>query len=323
MRQAKYLLSMVLVVALAFPSNGQTRKPSKSAGTTLSNLERSEEGRGSGGNPHEIIEEGKPSGILTPEIEQDLSARDGVSPPHAPVAIPLKILRFANYRFSQRDTNGDGRLSPAEWPEAKDIWETVDRNKDGSVTLEEYTQWLARFGAGRRIRLQLPLLAQGQMFMQGTSPGQASEKSVVGFSHGTEEKQAGESRTPLVPPLSGSGAQSSSGPVRDSGKYFVPPEQLPAGLPAWFFQADRDGDGQIVVAEFIATGGPERLTEFQRWDHDGDGVITPEEVLAGARPSTPPERSSAPSEPAPATEDSRPNASDSVPAEESSQGSQT
>ncbi len=309
---------MVLVVGITFPSNAQIQKPSEAAGATLFSLDRSEQQRDSGESSQKIIEEEKASPVLVPEIEQDSSVRTGASPPHSPVAIPLKILRFANYRFSQRDTNGDGRLSPGEWTEAKDIWETVDRDKDGSVTLEEYTQWLARFGAGRRIRLQLPLLAQGQMFMHGTSPGQASEKSVLGFSRAIEEKQAGESRAPLVPPLSGSGTQTSSGAVRTGGRYFVPPEQLPPGLPAWFFQADRDGDGQIVVAEFIANGGPERLTEFQRWDHDSDGVITPEEALAGARPSTPPQRPSAPSEPVPAPEDSPPNATDSVPAEESS-----
>jgi len=323
MRQAKYLLSMVLLAAITLPSNGQIQKPSEAARATLYNLERSEQGGGSGESSQKVIEQEKPSPTSASGIEEGSSVRTGATPRHGPVAIPLKILRFASYRFSQRDTNGDGRLSPGEWPEAKDIWETVDRDKDGSVTLEEYAQWLARFGTGRRIRLQLPLLAQGQMFMHGITPERVSEKSVLGSSHAIEEKQAGESRTPLVPPLSGSGTQSSSGPVRNGGKYFVPPEQLPPGLPAWFFRADRDGDGQIVVAEFIANGGPERLTEFQRWDHDGDGVITPEEVLVGARPSTSPQRPSGPSEPVPATEDSPPNATDSVPAEESSQGSNT
>jgi Ca2+-binding EF-hand superfamily protein len=256
----------------------------------------------------ELMEEVTAVPILPAQNAEDSSSRNGGGAPQAPVTPSLKIMRFANYRFSHRDGNRDGRLSPEEWPEGKEIWETVDRDRNGTVSLEEYGQWLARFAAGRRIRLRLPLLAEGEMSSRGIYPDQLPQDQFIrGSSPRPGGILAGEGRSPLVPPLSGSGAQTRSAETPRRPKYFVAPEQLPVGLPSWFFGADRDGDGQITLAEFIADGGPERVTEFQRWDHNGDGVITPEEVLAGARPGTPAQKASGSSEPTPATEEVEPD----------------
>ena len=43
-------------------------------------------------------------------------------------------------RFRQLDTNGDGRLGPTERQRGGTILDTLDRDKDGYVTLREYDQ---------------------------------------------------------------------------------------------------------------------------------------------------------------------------------------
>jgi Ca2+-binding EF-hand superfamily protein len=55
----------------------------------------------------------------------------------------------------------------------------------------------------------------------------------------------------------------------------VPP--LDRNLPPWFKQIDQDGDGQITLAEWRASG--RSLDEFRGYDLNDDGVITADEVL--------------------------------------------
>ena len=56
---------------------------------------------------------------------------------------------------------------------------------------------------------------------------------------------------------------------------------LPPELPAWFFELDRDGDGQVSMAEFAKDEEwtDERLSEFMAYDANNDGFIEPAEVL--------------------------------------------
>jgi Ca2+-binding EF-hand superfamily protein len=52
---------------------------------------------------------------------------------------------------------------------------------------------------------------------------------------------------------------------------------LMKGLPAWFLELDRDGDGQITLQEWL--DGDLELDLFREYDRNNDGVITAEEVL--------------------------------------------
>ena len=56
---------------------------------------------------------------------------------------------------------------------------------------------------------------------------------------------------------------------------------LPEGLPGWFEQLDRDGDGQVAMSEYAERWTDSLVEEFLKWDANGDGVITPEEALRG------------------------------------------
>jgi len=58
------------------------------------------------------------------------------------------------------------------------------------------------------------------------------------------------------------------------------PRTLPAGLPSWFAERDRDKDGQLGMYEWPA----DQYAEFEKYDRNHDGFVTAEEVLKVLRP---------------------------------------
>ncbi|HQR07194.1 MAG TPA: EF-hand domain-containing protein [Gemmatales bacterium] len=50
---------------------------------------------------------------------------------------------------------------------------------------------------------------------------------------------------------------------------------LPSGLPSWFTDNDKDGDGQLTMNEWPG----DRFEEFTKYDRNGDGIITIEEAM--------------------------------------------
>ncbi len=53
--------------------------------------------------------------------------------------------------------------------------------------------------------------------------------------------------------------------------------KLPPNLPKWFIELDKDGDGQVSLAEWRRAG--KEIEEFQKYDRNDDGLLTPAEVL--------------------------------------------
>jgi Ca2+-binding EF-hand superfamily protein len=53
--------------------------------------------------------------------------------------------------------------------------------------------------------------------------------------------------------------------------------KLPPNLPKWFAELDKDGDGQVSLAEWRRAG--KDIEEFQKYDRNDDGLLTPQEVL--------------------------------------------
>src|SRR5262249_31046705 len=53
--------------------------------------------------------------------------------------------------------------------------------------------------------------------------------------------------------------------------------KLPPNLPKWFIELDKDGDGQVSLAEWRRAG--KGIEEFQKYDRNDDGLLTPQEVL--------------------------------------------
>jgi len=75
------------------------------------------------------------------------------------------------------------------------------------------------------------------------------------------------------------GAASAVVPLCGSGRFRSATERLPKGLPDSFLQKDRDGDGQVWMAEWTTAWTEAEAARFQQFDLSGDGVITPEECL--------------------------------------------
>ncbi len=51
------------------------------------------------------------------------------------------------------------------------------------------------------------------------------------------------------------------------------------GLPAWFFELDKDRDGQVAMSEFAVEWTDARMAEFASLDTNGDALLTPSEVI--------------------------------------------
>jgi Ca2+-binding EF-hand superfamily protein len=66
---------------------------------------------------------------------------------------------------------------------------------------------------------------------------------------------------------------------KPSYRFKTPAERLPAGLPDWFSRNDADGDGQIKMSEYSTSWTKTKAQEFKEYDLNGDGIITPQEYL--------------------------------------------
>jgi len=183
----------------------------------------------------------------------------------------------------QHDANGDGRLAATEWP-APDAWPAEqDADRDGLLAVEELAQYIAQYGTHRRIRL-MPATFGGALPLPSLLRPGESENPQLGEASGPEMVEAADEATDAEPSAAPADREAEQDHLRDR-KYFVLPSRLPAGLPDWFRKGDRDGDGQVTLAEYAAVGSPSADKEFARLDRNRDGLITPREVLG--RPVTP------------------------------------
>ena len=77
-----------------------------------------------------------------------------------------------------------------------------------------------------------------------------------------------------------SGSKSSAS--RKTYRFLPPAERLPKGLPSWFGDKDKNGDGQVMMSEYASSWTTSSTAEFTKLDQNGDGVITAREALAGS-----------------------------------------
>jgi Ca2+-binding EF-hand superfamily protein len=145
--------------------------------------------------------------------------------------------QWAEGMFRRLDTNGDGLLNNDEMPE--ELRAERDKWDTNKDGFIDLNEFKAYFAA------------RVQQRMQENAAGQDPNSVVVLEPASTEE----EDKKPVV---------------YRAGK-------LPKELPGWFQQLDTDGDGQIGVYEWKASGRP--MSEFEAMDRNGDGFLTVEEVL--------------------------------------------
>ncbi len=65
---------------------------------------------------------------------------------------------------------------------------------------------------------------------------------------------------------------------KKSYRFLPAKERLPKEIPGWFTSKDRDGDGQVAMAEYSSRWSDRDAEAFARYDANGDGFITPEEA---------------------------------------------
>jgi hypothetical protein len=194
-----------------------------------------------------------------------------------PMAIPVKVLRYAGHLVEKYDADGDGRLQPEEWKQMDGNPAAADRDGDGLIAVEELARHIADYGAVRRIRLMPSAAEAAERFPSLLSEGLAASGP------------AGRSGQTVARSPDGSGDDLAETPAIDAPgvasprRFTVNPSRLPPGLPAWFLRLDSDGDGQLTQSEFAPTGSPAALQEFDTYDHNRDGIMTAKEAAAGPR----------------------------------------
>jgi Ca2+-binding EF-hand superfamily protein len=212
--------------------------------------------------------------------------------PSGPTAT-AKVQRYAERVIRAYDKNGDGQLQQAEWAGMKGHPELLDTNRDGVITRDEFETYVTNFASKRQLRVVFPetAIAEEPPLLQPKSLANQLPPPKPGADNPQAAPPA--SAAAPAPGTSADPASAASPPAetqpprpvarRRDTKFFVPAGRLPAGLPAWFYAQDKDGDGQITLAEFSNEVTASSLAEFKKLDRDGDGVITTDEAL-GRKP---------------------------------------
>jgi hypothetical protein len=159
--------------------------------------------------------------------------------------VDSRTREMAEGMFRRYDRNGSRVLEQDEWGEIRGDPKEIDRNRDGRITLDEFTLRVAEYTRSR-------------------SRGSDDERS--------RDDDSDESRD-------SDDSESTGGATARSYRFRSPTERLPAGLPGWYAERDKNGDGQVAMAEYSEYWSDDKAREFVRLDLDGDGVITPQEGL--------------------------------------------
>jgi Ca2+-binding EF-hand superfamily protein len=199
-----------------------------------------------------------------------------------PSVPPAKVQRYVSRIIDTHDANGDGQLQREEWGSMHGDPLQIDANRDDVITGEEYVRYVHRYGARRSIHLvspEPPPQEPDPQLLQPTSVaakgGRKKKPAAVngppGDDQAAENANATASRTRKIQ-------------RRRDSKFFVPSERLPSELPSWFHTQDRNGDGQITMAEYAPELSASTVAIFRRYDRNGDGIITSDEYMRITNP---------------------------------------
>ena len=202
-------------------------------------------------------------------------------------AAPAKVMRYAAVTLQRYDSNGDGILQREEWEKMPGTPQAIDLDGDGQITQDELIWYLTHYGKTRTIYRTILLdLSEPYKFdpanlrflspvvPRAAAPLAAEPDTSESTAEGVEsvmkaneqlidddiyQKMLEEYKVPAARP------------------YNVLPESL-RGVPRWFIVLDKNGDGQISLAEFAPTHDPRDMLRFKQLDKNNDGFIEPDEV---------------------------------------------
>ncbi len=171
--------------------------------------------------------------------------------------ISSKILRYSERLIETYDNDGNGELEQTEWRMMRGDPQIVDKNGDGVITLAELARRVWSYGRRRKIRLRSP--------PRTAMSSSATDTGATVFA--TDSEAEGSVSNVAAPRL-------------EARRFYVSPGELPEGLPEWFTQRDRNGDGQLSITEFSESASRTDVGRFERYDTNRDGVVTAQECAA-------------------------------------------
>lgn len=141
---------------------------------------------------------------------------------------------------------------------ARSMMAQHDANKNGRLEKKEWTKLRGNPGAADKNR-------DGVLSMD--------ELASHLVSYGKREKD------PTAPRKANRKTKSTKKSTAKTYRFLSPHERLPKGLPAWFTEKDRNGDGQLTFREFTTRLSQSKLDEFNALDLNRDGLLVPKEYL--------------------------------------------
>jgi Ca2+-binding EF-hand superfamily protein len=203
-----------------------------------------------------------------------------------------KVVRYATTIIKRYDTDGDGILQREEWEKMPGTPQAIDLDGDGQITKDELIWYMTQYGQSRTIhrtmfvdlsepykfdsanmRIFVPVWPRaGAPPVAGTTTQESSNDAL--------EKMIDENDKPVDEDAYQKMLEERQIPA--SRPYHVLPESL-RGVPKWFILLDKNGDGQISMAEFLERY-PRAVELFKRLDKNGDGYISPDEARAARSP---------------------------------------
>ena len=193
--------------------------------------------------------------------------------------------RGADSRFSQLDTNKDGKVSLAELTASRESWLTrVDTNKDGVASQAEID---ASFQAGKKEHLEKMFTREdankdGRLTRDETRiPSAWFERADTNKNGALTLAEATEARKNAGPRKHGApgNEQGKVNPIDQNGDGKVEKQELQNAAARQFARLDQNGDGNLTSDEFRRSHG----RGHGRHRRGGDGQDTP----APAKPPAP------------------------------------
>ena len=189
------------------------------------------------------------------------------------------------------DTNNDGMIDAKEAadPTAKNlldrIWSRMGKEPHYPIAVSDLAQAFQTRGptgpqqgnspstapaAPARATVSLPGMGFGTPAVASTS-----KPATPGIlPPGPRPDREASSRSPALPATA-----KAEPPAQKLSRFHTGIESRPQGLPQWFIDKDRNGDGQITMAQYATNWTPALVAEFNKYDLNHDGIITAEEVL--------------------------------------------
>ena len=200
---------------------------------------------------------------------------------------PAKVVRYAGVMINRYDTNGDGVLQREEWEKMPGTPQAIDLDGNGLITKDKLVWYLNHYGQSRTIHRTIESdLSEPYKFdpeklrflrpaVRKAAPAVPDTETAEEPSDGGVEEMMKANEQPVDEDVYQKMLEERQ--VPSAQPFHVLPETL-RGVPSWFILLDKNGDGQVSLAEFAPSLAPRMVTLFRRLDKNDNGLIEPDEV---------------------------------------------